>query len=59
MFKRVNCGIPHYGGEIVEKLIQSLSAFEIIQERLKRNASPAKNGRASENLGIARDNGLF
>jgi hypothetical protein len=51
---RASIAASRYGREIVKKLVKGLSAFDVIQERLKRNPRPAKNGRAAKNLWIAR-----
>ena len=55
MFKCVDRSLTRYSREIVKKLVKGLSAFDVIQERLKRNPRPAKNGRTTKNLWIARD----
>jgi hypothetical protein len=48
--ERVDRRFTRYAREIVEKLVKSLVAFDVIQERLKRNPSPAKNRRTTKNL---------
>ena len=44
-FKRVDRRLASYGRKIVKKFVKSLAAFDVIQERLKRNPCPAKNRR--------------
>jgi len=58
MFERVDCRFTRYGRKIVKKLVKSLAALDVIQERLKRNTGPAKNRCAAENLGITRDDAI-
>jgi len=48
MFEGMDRRFACYGWKVVKKLCQGLSAFEVVEERLKRNTSPTKNGRASE-----------
>jgi hypothetical protein len=49
VFKCVDRGLTRYGREIVKKFVKGLSAFDVIQERLKRNPRPAKDGRTTKN----------
>ena len=41
--------------EILEKFIEGITGFEIIEQRLHRHTSADEDGRAAENLGIAMD----
>ena len=55
MFERVDRHFTRYGREIVEKLVKGSPAFDVVEERLKRNPCSAKNRRTPKNLWIARD----
>lgn len=48
-------GIAGDGGKIVKKLIESLSALNVVQESLKGDARAAKYGRTAENLRVSDD----
>ncbi len=58
MFESVDCHFPGYSRKIVKKFVESLSAFDVIQERLKWNPCPAENRRATQNLRITRDDAI-
>ncbi len=45
--------------KVVQELIESLPAFQIIQQCLERHASATKAWRAAHDLWIADDDGLF
>jgi hypothetical protein len=55
MLKSAYCGISSDGGKIVEKFIERLAAFQIVQESLERHAGAAKDRRPAKNIGIADD----
>src|SRR5438552_2029959 len=41
------------GWELVQEIVESLAAFEIVEQRLHRHARPDEDHRAAENFGIA------
>jgi hypothetical protein len=43
---------PH-GWELAKKLVKGLAAFEVIEQRLYRNACPDEDRRAPEDVGVA------
>jgi len=53
MLQRAYCGIASDGGKIVEKFIQGLTGFQILQQGLERHPGSAKNRRPAKNIGIA------
>lgn len=58
VFERTNGSLARYGREILQELIERFSAFEVIQKRLKRNASAAKHGGSAEDLRILDDDAV-
>jgi hypothetical protein len=58
VFQRLDRRLASYGRKIVKKFVKSLPAFDVIQQRLKRNPRPPKNRSATQNLGIARDHAI-
>jgi hypothetical protein len=57
--KRLDRCLASYGRKIVKKFVKSLAAFDVIQERLKRNPCPAKNRSATQNLRVTRDDAIY
>lgn len=52
LFKRSNGYFPGNGREIVEEFLRRMSALNVIDQRLKRNACSNKNGSTAENIRI-------
>ena len=55
MFERTHCRFTADGREIFKKLIQSLPAFEIVQQGLERDACSPEYGRAPEDIRVPRN----
>ena len=47
-----DCLFARHAGKVFQKLAERMPAFEIVDERLKRDTRSDENRRASENLGI-------
>lgn len=45
--------LPPHRGELTQKLIQGVTAFEVVEERLDGHASADKDGRPAQDLGVA------
>src|SRR5882724_4514749 len=58
MFKRTDGGFAFHGGKVLKELAQSLPAFEVIQERLERDSSPAEYRRPPKDIGVSHDNAV-
>ena len=56
--KRLQRLILRNRGELVEEPVESLSAFQVVEERLNRNPSAPKNRCAAGNLWVAVDDGV-
>jgi len=55
MLKGMHREITGHGGKVFEELIQRLSAFEIIKQRLERDSRSAEDRRAAQNIWVADD----
>ena|SRR5271168_1867351 len=53
--ERTNGKLACHGWKVIQKIVQSLAAFQIVEQRLEGNACPAEYGRATEHIGIASD----
>jgi hypothetical protein len=42
--------VASHGGELAKELVQGLAAFEVIEQRLYRNARANEHGRTPEDL---------
>jgi len=51
-------GFAGYGRKVIEELVKGLSAFQIIEQCLKRNPGPTEDGCASENVTVASDHAV-
>jgi len=58
MFKRADGGFALHGGKILKELAQSLPPFEVIQQGLERNSSPAEHRGSSKNIGVSHDDAV-
>src|SRR5437868_3076246 len=58
MFKGVDGGLALDGRKVFKELVQSLSALEVIQKRLERNASPAEHRGSPENIRVPHDDAV-
>lgn len=58
LFKYCHGDFPLHAGKIIEKLIEGLSAFEVVEEVLQRHPSASKNGHAALNVRIDRNDGI-
>jgi hypothetical protein len=52
--ERANGSLVCHGWKVTQKIVKSLTAFQVVEQRLERNACPAEHGSASEHVGIAR-----
>ena len=48
-----------YARKMIQEFVESISGFEIIDERFHRHASPNEDRRAPQNIGIAVDDTRF
>jgi len=55
LFKRANGSLASYGREVLDKLVQGLSSFDVIQKGLEGDTRAAKNRRPTKNVLVARD----
>src|SRR5574337_1131013 len=51
--ERRDCLVASYGRELAQKLVQGLAAFEVVEQRLYRNACADEHRRAPKNAGVA------
>ena len=49
-FQGGSSSFASYGREIIQKFIECISALQVVEKGLERNAGAPKNGRAPENL---------
>jgi len=50
---------PGDRGKALEKLVEGVAGFEVIEQRFDGNTRADENGRSAEDLGIAVHNPLF
>lgn len=53
LFERFQCQAARDGGEAVEKILQRIAAFQILEKRLHGNSRATKDGHAVLDFGIA------
>jgi hypothetical protein len=58
LFQRCHGVRPAHAGELLQELVESVSAFEVIKQGLKRNTGSAEYGLPAENFRILNDNAL-
>lgn len=58
LLKRCDGKFTCYAWEILQKFIERIATLEIVQQRLKRHASPGKAWGASHDLRITRNSGV-
>jgi hypothetical protein len=58
MLQGADGGFALHGGKILKKLVQSLPPFEVIQQGLEGNASPAEHRGPSKNIGVSHDDAV-
>jgi len=51
-------GLSRHRGKVVQKLVQSLATFQVIQQRLERNARAAKDRSPSQDVLILNDDSI-
>ncbi len=56
MFKSRYCDFPSDGGKIVEELVESLPALQIVKQRLKRDTGSSEHRRPPEHVRVTRNN---
>ena len=55
LLQRSDSQFPADAGEVDEELIERVAAFEIIEQRLERDAGSGEAGGAPHDLGVAED----
>jgi hypothetical protein len=55
LLKNRNGDFPFHAGEVLEKLIEGVTAFEVVEQTLDRYPRASENRHTALNLGIDRD----
>lgn len=53
MFQSADRGFSSYCGKVVEKLVECIAAFDVVEQSLERHTSAPKDWRAAKHVGIA------